>query len=499
TKTLRFESDGTGSGLRMSIELPAPDASLPGNDFDLDGEAVIARVGGGWYPATQKYRRWLAANAPWWPEPDDEFTRSDRPGWLEDICLWALMSGTPEQVVGPVREFADYMGLPVAVHWYNWHQIPFDNDYPHYFPTRPGFAEGVAELQDAGVRVIPYINGRLWDTDTEDFATDGIKYCTKNRDGEPYVEVYGSKQKLAPMCPSQEFWRRKLEGIVLRLVGDEVGVDGVYMDQIAAARPRLCYDRTHGHPLVGGHWWVDGYRELLARLQPELAQVSPEKMLTTESNAEPYAKYFDTYLMCNSMGNNLVPLFPAVYGGKMLMFGRYMSSHDWDELSTMAQKQGQLFVWGAQLWWSYVGVMKHEQAGPWLRDLARVRHRVREFFNSGRMIAPPRLEGNDDRVSCDWHRRWVPGLVTTPAVLAGAWQVRDGRVMIPLVNCSDAPQTVTLRLRPEDLGWPHDVNVTVSRVEPDGVVPDGRHDGVISHEVSLTAHESCALLLTPAG
>jgi hypothetical protein len=43
-------------------------------------------------------------------------------------------------------------------------QIPFDNDYPHYFPPKDGFREGVAELKTAGVYPMPYINGRLWDT-----------------------------------------------------------------------------------------------------------------------------------------------------------------------------------------------------------------------------------------------------------------------------------------------------------------------------------------------
>lgn len=499
TKTLRFQSDGAGTGLRMSVEIPAPDASLPGNDFELEGEAILASVGGGWYPATQKYRAWLAANAPWWPEPDDEFSRSDRPQWLEDTSIWVLTGGGSESVVEPTKQFAEYMGVPTAVHWYNWHQIPFDNDYPHYFPTKPGFAEGVAELQAVGVRVAPYINGRLWDTDTPDFATDGIKWCTKDRDGEPYTEVYGSGQKLAAMCPTQEPWRQILYDLVMRLVGDEVGVDGVYMDQIAAARPRLCYDQTHGHPLVGGHWWVDGYWNLLDRIQRGIAEVSPDKMLTTESNAEPYAKYFDTYLMCNSLGNNLVPIFPAVYGGKMLMFGRYMSQPNWDDLSAMAQKQGQLFVWGSQLWWSSPGVIKHEKAGPWLRDLARVRHQVREFFNHGRMLPPPTLEGNDATVTADWRRR-KPGdmMVTTPAVLATTWQVADGRVMIPMTNCSGESRTVTVRLDHSAAGWDAKATVKISRINPGGVEELATVGANVAQDITLSPFKSCALVLAPA-
>ena len=57
--------------------------------------------------------------------------------------------------------------------------------------------------------------------------------------------------------------------------------------QIGAAGAVLCYDKSHGHPLAGGHWWVDGYWKMLGPLQQKIAQVSPDKMLTTESNAEP--------------------------------------------------------------------------------------------------------------------------------------------------------------------------------------------------------------------
>jgi len=387
------------------------------------------------------------------------------------------------------------MGLPTAIHWYNWHQIPFDNDYPHYFPTKEGFAEGVAELQAAGVRIVPYINGRLWDTDTESFQAEGYKYCTRDREGEPYIEVYGSGQELAPMCISQEFWQDTLHEIVMRLM-TEVNVDGVYMDQISAARPRLCYDAGHGHPLAGGHWWVDGYWQLLERIQRDIAQVSPDKMLTTESNAESYARWFDTYLMCNSLGDGLVPLFPAVYGSKILGFGRYMSAEDWDAPETLAQKQGQIFVWGTQLWWSAPSVINHEFAGPWLRDLVHLRHRVREFFNEGRMLAPPTLEENDTIVRADWHRGGLSA--TTPAVLASAWGLADGRMLVPMVNCSQEAQQVTLVFEPERYGVAADAAFTVRRLGSEATEDLGTWQGETRRPIELEGLEAAALVIAPA-
>ena len=135
------------------------------------------------------------------------------------------------------------------MHWYNWHQIPFDNDYPHYFPTKPGFAEGVRALQSSGTFVMPYINGRLWDTrdrGTEDFEFTRVALpaVTKNEKGQPYIETYGSKEKdgspvrLGVMCPTTELWQSRVRQTVLRLM-NECGVKGVYIDQIAAAAPTL--------------------------------------------------------------------------------------------------------------------------------------------------------------------------------------------------------------------------------------------------------------------
>ncbi|MFO8082676.1 MAG: DUF6259 domain-containing protein [Armatimonadota bacterium] len=477
----------TSDGTPLNIMEPAPDASVAGNDFETAGEIVIARVDGGWYPATQRYRAWLQQNAPWWPQGDRDYGRPDRPAWLNDVGAWVLGGGPPESVLEITKQFHEFMDLPTPIHYYNWHEIPFDNDYPHYFPTKEGFREAVAELQAAGVRVVPYINGRLWDTDTESFQEVAYEHVTRDRDGEPYIEVYGSGEELAPMCISQQYWHDTLHEIVMRLM-TEVNVDGVYMDQVAAARPRLCFDPDHGHPLAGGGWWTEGYWRLLERIQADIADVSAEKMLTTESNAEPYARWFDTYLMCNSLGDGLTPLFPAVYGSKILGFGRYMSNEDWDAPEALAQKQGQLLIWGTQLWWSSPHVIKHEFAGPWLRDLVHLRWRVREFFNEGRMLAPPVLDDNDTMVHADWHRRGLSA--TTPAIIASRWGLPDGRVLIPMVNVSEEPQTVTLNFDAGD-------GYAVQRVGPDGAEDLGNWTGQVRHEIAFDGVEAAAMLLTP--
>ena len=114
--------------------------------------------------------------------------------------------------------------------------------------------------------------------------------ATKDEKGKPYIESYGSKEKdgspvrLGVMCPTTELWQTRVRETVLRLL-NECGVKGVYIDQIARGQPDLCFDASHGHPLGGGHWWTEGYWNLL---EPIRRAKPADCMLTTECNAEPY-------------------------------------------------------------------------------------------------------------------------------------------------------------------------------------------------------------------
>lgn len=329
TKDISARSRPERRSVVLSVDHPAPDMGKPGNRFELGGVAVWRLLRGDWFDASVIYRDWVRAEAKWFPDLTAE-GREDTPRWMRELSCWALSNGKPESVVPEVKRFAEFLGVPIGVHWYSWHQIPFDNDYPHYFPTHEGFPAGVRELGAAGVYVMPYINGRLWDTrdkGAEDFQFSkiGLAGATKAENGEPHTEMYGSKEadgsrvKLAAMCPVTEVWRDKVGEIVLRLF-DECGVSGVYIDQVAAAKPRLCFDAAHGHPLGGGHWWTrDGYWPLMDRIHQAMPD---DRMLTTECNAEPYIRWFDGYLTWHWQYDGQVPAFAAVYGGAIQMFGR---------------------------------------------------------------------------------------------------------------------------------------------------------------------------------
>jgi len=367
-----------------------------------------------------------------------------------------MTGGAASDCAARVKVFAEEVGVPVGFHWYNWHRIPFDNDYPHYFPAKDGFAEGVAELKKAGVYAMPYINGRLWDThdkgaDDWRFTRTALPAATKDENGDPYTETYGSKEsdgnsvQLAAMCPSTSLWQGRVSDIVLRLFS-ECGVNGVYIDQIAAARPRLCFDASHGHPLGGGHWWTQGYWKMLDAIR---AAKPAECMLTTECNAEPYIKWFDGYLTWHWQEQDMVPAFPAVYGGAIQMFGRaYRGGPSQDLANRM--KAGQQLVFGEQIGWFSPEIIKRPDCGQFLRDCIQLRRQLGEYFHAGQMVRPPKLIGEIPEVTADWqwHGEWP---ITTRAIMTGAWQLhRENKVILLFVNVADQGLTTNVQFNPEE-------------------------------------------------
>jgi len=442
TKEIAVKNDPAMHSLLLSFDHPAPNMGLAGNGFALEGEAVWQVLRGDWFDAATIYKSWVRREAKWWPRLARD-GRADTPRWMRELNAWAMTGGAPSECVPEVKQFREFLGVPVGFHWYNWHQIPFDNDYPHYFPAKEGFVQGVAELKAAGVFPMPYINGRLWDSHdrgAEDFEFTrlALPSATKQADGSPCIEQYASKEtngqpvRLAVMCPTTPLWQNTVSNIVLRLLG-ECGTSAVYIDQVAAAAPKLCMDRTHGHPLGGGHWWTEGYWKMLDGIR---RQKPREAALTTECNGEPFIRWFDGYLTWHWQSNGQVPAFPAVYGGAIQMLGRAYRGGATKDLA-LRMKAAQQLVFGEQIGWIDPGVVKEKENAAFFRRMVRLRAEFNRYFSAGEMARPPKFIGPMPTVRADW--QWSgEWWVTNDAVLTGAWQLpRERRMVLLFVNVSD--------------------------------------------------------------
>lgn len=421
----------------VTFETLASNAGVPGQAGVPDFPFAVSTFAGDWWQAAARYRAWAMKQA--WTRKGPIAARADYPRRLVENGFWLKMSGPPELVEEQANlAWTRVAGrVPFGIHWYNWHQIPFDHTYPEYFPAKKGFAEAVARLRAKGILVMPYINGRLWDRDIPSFET-ARPFATKDKMGRVYVERYGSKRPLVPMCVAEPFWGLKVNEICSRLM-DECGVDGIYLDQIGAARPAPCYDATHHHPLGGGRHWVDGYRALLTPVKAKAA--ARGVTLTTENTAEPYMDTIDAYLTWLSNGDADIPALQAVYSGYTTWFGSWMDKNN--DLAGFRSCQMREMLWGCQIGWcgSWILDEAHHEQFECLVDLAAKRASRKDVFAEGRLLGDVANDVANPPFQTVWRTRGRTYAMTLPPVLAFLWENPKGEKLLALGNVAAEPRT----------------------------------------------------------
>jgi len=272
--------------------------------------------------------------------------------------------------------------------------------------------------------------------------------------------------RFAVMCPATELWQATIRQITLRLM-NEYDVPAVYIDQVACAAPVLCFDHAHGHPTGGGHWWVESYYALMAAIR----RAKPaEGILTSECNAEPYAKGLDGYLAWDWCADGQVPAFPAVYGGAIQMFGRSYDSGKTENLA-LRMKAGQQFVFGEQIGWFKPSVVDVKENVDFLRQVVGLRWQLRRYFYAGEMARPPKLHGSINTVRADWGGNH--GLVTTEAVMTGAWTIPgEHRGILLFANVGDQSVAAELPFNAADYC------ISGKQVKVATITPAGRGESV---------------------
>lgn len=470
-------------GKGFAIKTYAEDMGIPGRSFAAPFPSVIGVFRGNWLEAAKIYRR-FALTAPWTSEGRLSQRRST-PQAAKDVGLWFISGSSfgPDRASfadadRPLLKAQEYLGVPLGVHWYNWHEIPFDTHYPRYFPTKPGVAEQARDLVGRGVVVMPYINGRIVDQSNADFA-DYRPFTTKKPDGELHEEEYGNGVKQAVMCSATAFWQDKVTEIVARL-GAEVGMNAVYIDQIAAAGPPLCFDASHGHPLGGGGWWVDGYRKMLRRVQEVAHRDGRDMTVTSECVAEPFMDGVDAFLVWQPRDQQDIPLMAAVYAGYSLYFASPEPLKTSDRGWIMIQ--GRDFLWGCQNGWMGTDLLAPENAAKaaFLRQIGQYRVAGRAFLTYGELVG---FIHHAETVT----EPWASGPATLPIAQGSIWRAEDGSLGVFLVNYLDRDVTLAFALDPAQYGLaPGHEGYRVRRVDQGGGQAEERGTSrILKHSETL--------------
>ncbi len=429
---------------------------MAGSDWPDYYPVLFGVYQGDWLEAARLYRSWALGQK--WAAAGRLSGRRDVPDlvkntaiWMQDGWEWNDASGSPHEMNAPFLEAQQRMGVPMALHWYNWHHMPFDNLYPHFLPPKPVFTERVKELTAQGLLIMPYINGSSADYNIPDFDKFA-PHAIRDEGGGLRQHFYSdSAGRLLTMCPSQEYW----QGTISRLIDDLVrlhGVNGVYVDQISAMEHELCFNQEHGHPIGGGRYWVDGNRALLRKVKNEAHRNGRDVVITSEGADEVFFDLLDANLTWAQPSDREIPMMEVVYSGYTLFFGSPCDYKKSDGFFNFAQ--GQALIDGRQNGWMDFGLMKPEYArkAEYLRQCGRVRVAANKYLTYGQLLGPvepvkPVATFTEDGFG--WNS---PHNGAVPAAEARLWRAEDGRLALFFANYTDQPVPFGYRIEPARFG-----------------------------------------------
>ena len=462
-----------GAGNLAVVHYPE-NMGVAGSDYAGYYPTEFGVYQGGWLEAAQRYRRWALQQK--WAKGGRLSQRADVPdiiknvgAWIMDDWVWSGAEGNAPQMDAPLLAAQKWLGVPVGLHWYNWHHMAFDNEYPHFLPPKPGFAERVKDLVSQGVLVMPYINGSSSDFNIPDFDRFG-PHAIVDEAGGYRMYFYGeSSGRLLSMCPSQEFWQNTISSLFNSLVED-YGVNGVYIDQIAAHLHEFCFNKEHGHPLGGGSYWADGNRELLEKVRNYGRRNGRQPVITSEGTDEVFMDLLDGYLTWAQPTDLQIPLMETVYSGYTIFFGSPCDLSHSERFFCYAQGQG--LIDGRQNGWISLALFKPENAAKaeYLRQCARYRVATKPYLLYGRLLGPVAPEEPVPTFTEEGFGFGSQHKGTAPAAEGRLWQAENGHLALFLANYIAEPVEFAYRVDPAEFGL-KGKRYELKEIGPDGTTP----------------------------
>jgi hypothetical protein len=466
--------------------------------YRMPYDFVLTAFAGDWFEAARLYREWAIKQR--WCAKGPLASRDDVPLWFKQLTFWTIQweqtayanweelkprIGDKDQTVVDVETIAATMGVPYATHFHGWHKNTFDERVPEYFPPRigdEGLRAQVRRMQDAGARVIPYVNGCLWDKSLESYTKrDVVRHCIKDAVGNSFAwridHTWRYEHGLSDQaiywldwpCPYTEFWQAEMADISRKLVAD-YGFNGVYYD-VLSGNGHMCFDPNHGHPTGGGNYWALGNRAVLHRSREAMRAANPEAIMLSEQPSESYIDMLDGFLLYQVQAMpGAVPAFQAVYHDHILLYGNYIGTQP--AIDHLPMFAGESLVHGDQLGIFNVWPMflpdhprkelsiywedeaKRKKNIDFLVHIARLKHNAGyKFLSLGEMQQPltfintlPVLEAEQ--------QPWAQGNRTMPAIIHTVWKAPDGTLGLIFCNVSESEQQASYTIDISDYGLP---------------------------------------------
>lgn len=494
-------------------------------------EAVIGGFEGDWLSAAFLYRHWGETQS--WSKKS-RFKNGLTPKSLEQTALWEWNRGKSGNVLHPAKDLKHKLGLPVNVFWHWWHGCSYDDGFPEYFPPREGkesFVNAVKSAQEEGIGSIVYMNQMQWGTQTKSWKEENaLAYAVKDLKGNTNTHTYNifTDKSLTTMCMGTRFWKDKYASLSDKAINN-YGTNGVYMDQ--ACFSILCYDKSHGHSIGGGNYWLKNF----ARLTEQIRSVFPENkdvFLAGEGVSEAWLPYLDAFLtlqvsMERYAGDNgwePIPFFQAVYHPYAITYGNYSSllvpPYDslWpkkyapeDPLALLDEKYGKQFlmeqarsfVWGLQPtisnYQSFLSIVRKKEM-DYLMELARVRNNGLKYLLEGQFERTPELAYPTEEIDMSRLSIYAGKTGNTVSsfkkhvdmVYSGTWRSDDNQLGIAIASISDMEVPLSFKMDANDYGLR--ASGKVNLIDSDGKrLLSEYSDGSIQVEVTLKPRQVCII------
>ena len=591
-----YSTSTAGAVQRLAIQLVtlSTDSLTPGNDHLPPWSVVLGIRDGSWYDMARRYRE-FALGQPWTAAgPLHERIGLDGAESLHAVppALTEVGAFFPSQyyantfghpTAGLNKVLADLGAPPNAVLWHfsgwqeanvHWGDPAQMNDSPAIVPweVAPGY---VADGKENQLVVGGYHNPADWDSlvDTPGphplawSQAQGEAGAMRDKDGEiqcTWVCPYDPDLAAAPettayntvnMCPQDSGWQQVQAAVaqamtapgVVTLPSGELllgmGFDGIYLDVVTAARPRICYSADHGHLPGGGTHYVQGYREMLTQMRTAAKTQNPDAFFYSEGFSEPYLDLVEGYFLYKmDDGLHLLPLASAVYHD----FTVLMTWESWftETQAATAARQSRLFVWGGALGYAVGSPDSCAAVRDHILELGLLRNAFRDYLVLGEMMRPPELQEAvaPTPAPCSTEAELVPDFVgkpvsmqtefcgdtcqlcsaTTcdpgdgpyvqaaecksaaryPVVDASQWRGPGADAGLAVASLEWDPaqcREVYVPIVPEDLGFEPGTPLVVERLTPDGSAVVGTYpDNGTAIRVALAGGKAVALRFSPA-
>ncbi len=450
-------------GKQMSVTHHPENLNQAGSDWQDYYAVEFGVFQGSWVEGARHYREWAlrqkwAGAGPLSQRTVPEAARNAS-FWLRDRWLPKVSPDgsavaadvDPLELNRPLTAALDQIGVPAGLHWYNWHQTAYDNNYPHFLPAKQGFATRVKQLVSRGVLVMPYINGCSADMNIPDWHKFAPYANTDEQGGFRHHFYSETAGRMLTMCPSQSYWQGTIERLTEDLVTD-LNVNAIYVDQVSAMEHELCFQPGHGHPLGGGRYWADGNREVLRRIHNVAVRAGRDIAITSEGADEMFLDLLDANLMWSPPSADEIPLMEMVYSGYTLFFGSPCDYRQSERFFRYAQ--GQALIDGRQNGWMDAGLFngKHESKVRYLKECARTHAAYGKYLTYGQLLEPVRPLDSVPvftETVFGWNRDQAG---TVPAAEARLWKSEEGRLAIFFANYTDDRIPFRYRVDPGAFG-----------------------------------------------